>query len=102
MHDDFFHVAHSLQVPGLGLLLLPTAPAPAWLLGPALHTALAVALHQPSQPAQSLLASIEEVSQADQLPARALLLTTHPGGPVATGAWLAPLDIGPDDLLFLV
>lgn len=102
MDNDLFHVGRSLRVPRLGLLVLPTPPAPAWLLGPALHTALAVALHHPPHPTRSLLASIEELEQAGQPPTRALLLATDPGGPVAAGAWLAPLDLNPDDLLSLV
>ncbi|MEJ7660671.1 MAG: hypothetical protein WKG07_14175 [Hymenobacter sp.] len=75
-------VAHSLRVPGLGLLVLPAAPAPAWLAGPALHTALALRLHRPGQPPLPLPATIEEVAQASQPPARALLLDADPGEPL--------------------
>ena len=100
--DNLLRVARSLRVPGLGLLLLPTAPAPAWLLASPLHTALAVQLHCPSQPPQTLLASTEEVAPADGPPTRALLFSTDPGGEVPPGAWLTHLAIGDDELLALL
>ena len=82
-----FIVRHSLRVPGLGLLVLPSPPAPAWLAEPALHTALALRLHRPGQPPLALTATLEEVSH-DGPPARALLLDADPGGPLSPGTWL--------------
>ena len=92
-------VAHSLRVPGLGLLVLPAAPAPAWLAGPALHTALALRLHRPGQPPLPLPATVEELAQAGQPPARALLLDADPGAPLPPGTWLELLPDAPAQLL---
>lgn len=94
-----FIIAHSLRVPGLGLLVLPAAPVPAWLATVALHTALALRLHRPGQPALPLLATLEEVAHGDELPVRALLLDAAPGGPLPAGAWLALEIIQPEQLL---
>ncbi|GAB3635307.1 hypothetical protein GCM10027422_08970 [Hymenobacter arcticus] len=83
-----FVVATSFRVPGLGLLVLPAPPAPAWLGAHPLHTALLLRLHCPGQPPLALPATIEELDRAGELPARALLLDADPGGPLPTGAWL--------------
>lgn len=83
-----FLVERSFRVPGLGLLVLPAGPAPAWLAGPALHTALALRLHCPGRPALLLPATIEELAQDGQPGTRALLLDTDPGGPLLPGSWL--------------
>ena len=93
-----FVVRSSLRVPGLGLLLLPAPPAPAWLATPALHTALQVRLHSPGQPALLLPATIEEVAHDEQPPARALLLDADPGPP-PTGTWLELVQLVPQELL---
>lgn len=82
-----FVVRGSFRVPGLGLLLLAAPPAPAWLAGPALHTAVQVRLHSPGQPTLLLPATIEELAHDGQPPARALLLDADPSPP-PVGAWL--------------
>jgi hypothetical protein len=84
---DALVVGSSFRVPGLGLLVLPALPGPAWLATPALHTAVQVRLHHPSQPALLLPATIEELAHDGQPPTRALLLDADPGTPPA-GAWL--------------
>jgi hypothetical protein len=92
-----FVVRSSFRVPGLGLLVLPNLPAPAWLSTPALHTAVQVHLHGPGQPALLLPATIEELAHDGQPPARALLLDADPGTPPA-GAWLELLEVMPQEL----
>ena len=84
-----FQIATSLRVPGLGLLVLPAPPAPAWLAAHPLHTALALVLHRPGQPPLPLEATLEELARAGHPPARALLLAADPGAPLPPGAWLA-------------
>lgn len=69
-----FVVRTSLRVPGLGILALPAAPLPDWLVAAELFTPLALRLHRPGQPPLALRATVEEVSQAPLPPARALLL----------------------------
>lgn len=83
-----FWVASSFRVPGLGLLVQPTVPAPTWLAAQPLHTALALRLHRPGQPPLLLPATIEELARHDEPPARALLLDADPGGPLPAGTWL--------------
>jgi hypothetical protein len=94
-----FVVGQSFRVPGLGLLVLPAAPAPDWLAGPALHTALALRLHRPGQPPLALPATIEELSRDPEPPTRALLLDADPGGELPAGAWLALEEMLAADLL---
>ena len=90
-------VRSSFRVPGLGLLVLAAPPAPAWLAGPGLHTAMQVRLHSPGQPALLLPATIEELAHHGQPPARALLLDADPSPPPA-GAWLELVQILPEEL----
>ena len=85
---EVFRVHRSFRVPGLGLLVLPAGPAPAWLAAHPLHTALALRLHRAGQPPLPLPGTIEEVAAADELPARALLLDADPGGLPPVGTWL--------------
>lgn len=94
-----FVIARSLRVPGLGLLVLPAAPAPAWLATIALHTALALRLHRPGQLPLPLPATLEELAHGDEPPVRALLLDADPGGPLLAGTWLALEIIQPEQLL---
>lgn len=94
-----FVIARGLRVPGLGLLVLPAAPAPAWLATLALHTALALRLHRPGQQSLPLPATLEELAHGDEPPVRALLLDADPGGPLPAGAWLALEIIQPEQLL---
>ena len=79
MTPAHFFITSSFRVPGLGLLVQPAAPAPAWLLALPLHTALPLLLHRPGQPTLPLPATVEEIARAGQSPARALLLDADPG-----------------------
>jgi hypothetical protein len=90
-------VRGSFRVPGLGLLVLPALPAPAWLATPALHTAVQVQLYCPDQPAVLLPATVEELAHDGQAPTRALLLDADPGAP-PTGAWLEFVQLAPQEL----
>lgn len=94
-----FLVASSFRVPGLGLLVLPAAPAPAWLGAHSLHTALLLHLHRPGQPPLVLPATIEELARAGEPPARALLLDADPGGILPAGTWLQIPDTEQQGLL---
>lgn len=89
-----FVVSRSLRLPGLGLLVLPAAPAPAWLAGADLHTPLALQLHRPGQPPLALTATIEELTTSGEPPTRALLLDADPGGALPPRAWLARAPTG--------
>ena len=80
MTSALFTVASSFRVPGLGLLVQPAAPAPAWLLAQPLHAALQVRLHQPGPETPLLPATVEEIARDGQAPARALLLDADPDG----------------------
>ena len=93
-----FLIDTSFRIPGLGLLVLPASPAPAWLTQAALHTALELRLHRLGQPALALPATIEELGRADQPLARALLLDADPGA-LPAGAWLEAVTILPKGLL---
>ncbi|MGI4871342.1 MAG: hypothetical protein ACRYFX_09200 [Janthinobacterium lividum] len=90
-----FTIARSLRVPGLGLLVLPEAPAPAWLMAHSLHTALHLRLHRPGEPSLPLPATIEEIAHNEEPSARALLLDADPGK-VPAGAWLELLALAPE------
>jgi hypothetical protein len=93
-----FVVHRSFRVPGLGLLVLPAAPAPAWLATTALHTALELELHRPSQPPLTLVATVEELAATDEQPTRALLLDADPGT-LPANAWLVLKQIIVSELL---
>jgi hypothetical protein len=82
-----FVVSHSLRLPGLGLLVLPVLPIPAWLASADLHTALALQLHCPGYPPLALTATSEELTLANEPPTPALLLEADPGV-LPAGAWL--------------
>ena len=96
MVPAYFTIARSLRVPGLGLLVLPEAPAPVWLAAHPLHTALQLRLHRPGQPSLVVPATIEEVAHDEQPPARALLLDADPGGPLPSGSWLELVALAPE------
>ena len=93
-----FIVATSLWVQGLGLLVLPVAPAPTWLATHPLHAALRLRLHRPGQSPLPLPATIEELARVEQPPARALLLDADPGEPLPIGAWPELLRLALVDL----
>lgn len=93
-----FHIERSFRVPGLGLLVLPALPAPAWLAAHPLHTALALRLHRPGQPPLDLPATLEELAHDDYPLARALLLDADPGAPLGPGARLELLGTQDTDL----
>ncbi|MDJ0364345.1 hypothetical protein QMK33_04220 [Hymenobacter sp. H14-R3] len=94
-----FVVTSSFRVPGLGLLVLPAPPAPAWLGAHPLHTTLLLRLHRPGQPPLALPATIEELARADEPPTRALLLDADPGGILPAGTWLQITDTEQNGLL---
>lgn len=99
MHTDTFWVARSLRVPGLGLLVLPAPPTPAWLAAPPLHAALRLWLHRPGYPPLALPATIEEVAPEGHPPTRALLLDADPAGELGPDARLVLAEILPAELL---
>jgi hypothetical protein len=92
-----FVVSHSFRLPGLGLLVVPALPAPAWLASPDLHTALALQLHRPDYPPLRLTATIEELNPAEGPPSPALLLDADPGV-LLPGAWLELVRVVPQEL----
>ena len=75
MSDGYedFQVARSLRVPGLGLLVLPAAPVPPWLLALPLQAALRLQLYREQEAPVVVLATTEEVA-FEQETTRALLL----------------------------
>jgi hypothetical protein len=81
-------VASSFRLPGLGVLVLPTEPVPAWLATCALHTAVAVTLLAQGHSPTALTGTAEELTHDGQPPRRALLLDFDPGGPLPSGARL--------------
>ena len=78
----------SFRVPGLGVLVVPAAPAVAQLAPYALHTALAVTLLVDGQPPLALTGTVEELAHDGQPPRLALLLDFDPGGPLPSGTRL--------------
>lgn len=97
----YFIIESSYRLPGLGLLVRPAAPAPAWLFTAALHTALELRLHGAGLAvAPPLVATIEEITRPDARPARALLLAADPEAlpKPNTGTWLELLAIMPEYL----
>lgn len=90
-----FVVRASFRVPGLGLLVLPALPVPAWLATPALHTAVQVQLY--GLTTVLLSATIEELAHDGQPPTRALLLDADLGAPAA-GSWLELVRVVPQEL----
>jgi hypothetical protein len=93
---DVFVVETSFRVPGLGVLALPSAPAPVWLAAYPLHTALAISLLADDLPPTALTGTVEELAHDGQPPRRALLLDFAPDGPLAAGTRLqASLEDAP-------
>jgi hypothetical protein len=86
--SEVFVVETSFRVPGLGVLALPSAPAPAWLAAYPLHTALAIKLLADALPPTALTGTVEEVAHDGQPSRRALLLDFNPDGPLAVGTRL--------------
>lgn len=80
-------VAESSVLTGLGVLLVPTAPAPP-LADLALHTTLPVTLRYPDGRQESAAASVEELTHADRPTVRALLLAlANAAVPAGTEVW---------------
>jgi hypothetical protein len=92
-----FIIEASVRLPGLGLLVLPAAPAPGWLATYELHTALAISLPVSALSPQSVIGTIEEIARNGQLTERALLLAFDPDNSLAVGTRLqvseASLDL---------
>ncbi len=86
--SEVFVVETSFRVPGLGLLVLPAQPAPAWLADYPLHTALACELLPAGLPPATATGTVEELAHDGQPPRRALLLDFDPGGPLPPGTRL--------------
>ena len=85
---EVFVVESSFRVPGLGVLVLPAAPRPAWLQAYALHTALPLHLLSQGQPPQLLTGTVEELAHEGEPLRRALLLDFDPGGALLAGTQL--------------
>ena len=83
-----FVVETSFRVPGLGVLVLPLAPTPAWLVAYALHTPLHLRLEVAGRPTTLLTGTVEEMAHNNQPPRRTLLLDFDPGGPLLAGSRL--------------
>jgi len=83
-----FVIAASFRLPGLGLLVLPTLPAPTWLADYALHTALAIKLLVEGLQPIPLTGTVEELAHANQPVQRALLLDFAPDTPLPIGTRL--------------
>ena len=86
--SEEFVVETSFRVPGLGLLVLPAQPVPAWLAAYPLHTALACGLQAEGLPPATATGTVEELAHDGQPPRRALLLDFDPGGPLPAGTRL--------------
>jgi hypothetical protein len=85
---EVFIVETSFRVPGLGVMALPTVPAPGWLADYALHTALAITVHTSSQLSQAITGTIEELVHDKELPRRGLLLDFNPTEQLRSGSYL--------------
>ena len=86
-------VQESRILTGLGILLLPEAPAPQ--LGPlALHTALPLRLRYPDKQEISATGTVEEIARAGEPLVRTLLLTQEGAEPPPTGTevWVRGLS----------
>lgn len=90
-----FVVEASFRVPGLGILALPTLPAPAWLAECALHTGWTITLFVEGQLPQSILGTVEELAHDGQLPRRTLLLDFDPEFPMPNGSHLQAHETSP-------
>ena len=93
-----FVVKTSFRLPGLGLLVLPASPVPAWLTAYALHTALSVTLLIEEQPPISLIGTVEELARDGQPTQRALLLDFAPDSLLPPGARLQIAETQPPGL----
>ena len=91
-------VETSFRVPGLGVLVLPAPPAPAWLAAVPLHAALSLEATG-LLPAATIAGTVEELARDDQPPRRALLLDFDPGGPLPAGTRLRARAAEPPALL---
>lgn len=83
-----FVIETSFKLPGLGLLVLPAAPEPNWLMAYSLHTALNVMLPSSIQHPLPVIGTIEEISHSGQSERRALLLDFDPNTPLSPGICL--------------
>lgn len=92
---ESFIVGTNLRLPGLGLLLLPAAPEPSWLITYDLHTTLLVTLPD-EQPITVVTGTIEEIEHSNQAPQRGLLLDFDPVIPIRSGSKLIIDKVFPD------
>lgn len=101
MDEKFlFRVAKKIQLPGLGMLLLPENEAPG--LGECgLHTALRLQLRYPTGEVWSAIATVEEISGAELAELRGVLLTQDatPTVPVGAEVWWPGTEVGWEELL---
>jgi len=86
-------VQDTLRLPGLGLLVLPAAPEPLWLLQAALHTPFAITLPL-SEHSSPIIGTVEEIAHIDQPPHRGLLLDFNPDILLPAGSYL---EVGKGD-----
>jgi len=93
-----FIIERSIRVPGLGLLVLPTA-VPRWLASYPIHTVMALCLHRLDQPPLPLVATIEEVEYDLQATTRGLLIESIPTDTMLAGSWLVLGAIVTDKLV---
>lgn len=91
-----FVVEATFLLPGLGMLVLPVAPAPDWLATYALHTALAITLPSDTSPSQHITGTVEEISQDGQRVRRALLLDLDAATPLPISTHLKVSEIYSD------
>ncbi|GAB2790463.1 hypothetical protein HNQ93_003344 [Hymenobacter luteus] len=101
MEEKFlFQVDKNFSLPGLGVLLLPASGVPE-LQELALHTALRVSLRYPTGPAETALATVEEIARTEMPLIRGLLLTQAgaASGPAGAQVWWTGAEVGWEELL---
>lgn len=101
MEEKFlFQVDKNFSLPGLGVLLLPELEVPE-LVELALHTALRVTLRYPSTPAETAIATVEEIARTETPAIRGLLLAQEGATPVPGGTevWWTGAEVGWEELV---
>jgi hypothetical protein len=91
-----FIVETSFRLPGLGLLVIPASPIPAWLATYDLHTALSITILPDAQLSKTIVGTVEELTQTGQPKQRALLLDFDPDTSLAPGTCLQASELYSD------